>query len=102
MTLTHVPTQSWSCKIVACGYPHSPSFTLIQPQSGPLGSADAVKAVNNIMNAAHVLVAAEGLLALTAYGVDPAIVQTYTNIHEPVRPMNVSDGQSDTPRDHNT
>jgi len=39
---------------------------------GPVGSGMAVKAVNNALNAAHVLLGAEGLLALQKFGVDPA------------------------------
>mmetsp|Transcript_3987 Transcript_3987/g.5600 ORF Transcript_3987/g.5600 Transcript_3987/m.5600 type:complete len:304 (-) Transcript_3987:142-1053(-) len=49
--------NAWSEKVIRCG---------------PLGSGDAVKAVNNVLNAAHVLLASEGVLALKKYGVDPA------------------------------
>ena len=38
---------------------------------GPLGSAHAVKAMNNIMNTAHLALASEGLLALQRAGVPP-------------------------------
>lgn len=47
--------DSWSEKIVKCG---------------PLGAGNAVKAVNNVLNAAHVLIASEGVIALKKYGVD--------------------------------
>jgi 3-hydroxyisobutyrate dehydrogenase len=39
---------------------------------GPLGSAHAVKAMNNIMNTAHLALATEGLIALQRAGVPPA------------------------------
>jgi 3-hydroxyisobutyrate dehydrogenase len=48
---------AWSKKVVHCG---------------PVGSGDATKAINNVLNSAHLLLATEGLLALKAYGVDPA------------------------------
>jgi hypothetical protein len=38
-----------------------------------LRSGDAVKAINNVMNTAHVLIAAEGLLALKKFGVQPQV-----------------------------
>mmetsp|Transcript_4270 Transcript_4270/g.14137 ORF Transcript_4270/g.14137 Transcript_4270/m.14137 type:complete len:327 (+) Transcript_4270:912-1892(+) len=47
--------DAWSSKIVKCG---------------PLGAGNAVKAVNNVLNAAHLLLASEGVIALTKYGVD--------------------------------
>ena len=37
-----------------------------------VGAGDATKCVNNVLNAAHLLLATEGMLALKAYGVDPA------------------------------
>mmetsp|Transcript_85545 Transcript_85545/g.228842 ORF Transcript_85545/g.228842 Transcript_85545/m.228842 type:complete len:367 (+) Transcript_85545:11-1111(+) len=41
---------------------------------GPLGSAHAVKVINNIMNSTHLVAAAEGLLVLAKrFGVDPAV-----------------------------
>jgi 3-hydroxyisobutyrate dehydrogenase len=40
---------------------------------GPVGSGDAVKAVNNALLAVHIWSAAEGLAALVKSGVDPAI-----------------------------
>lgn len=39
---------------------------------GPVGAGHAVKAVNNTLMAAHIWLAAEGLLALQRFGVDPA------------------------------
>mmetsp|Transcript_2002 Transcript_2002/g.6172 ORF Transcript_2002/g.6172 Transcript_2002/m.6172 type:complete len:359 (-) Transcript_2002:23-1099(-) len=48
--------QAFARKIVRCG---------------PTGAGHAVKAVNNAMNAAHLLLGAEGLLALQAAGVRP-------------------------------
>jgi len=39
---------------------------------GPVGSGHAVKSVNNCLNTTHLLVAAEGLAALTKMGVDPS------------------------------
>tara|TARA_Y100000389_G_scaffold138216_2_gene135918 strand:- start:11126 stop:12004 length:879 start_codon:yes stop_codon:yes gene_type:complete len=40
---------------------------------GATGSGHAVKAMNNCLNAAHLIVAGEGLLALSEFGVDPAV-----------------------------
>lgn len=48
---------AWSKKVVHCG---------------PVGAGDATKAINNVMNSAHLLLATEGLLALKKAGVDPA------------------------------
>ncbi|KAK3271130.1 hypothetical protein CYMTET_20501 [Cymbomonas tetramitiformis] len=39
---------------------------------GPVGSGHAIKAVNNILNVTHLMLASEGLLALKKMGVDPA------------------------------
>ncbi|EGB11189.1 hypothetical protein AURANDRAFT_13554, partial [Aureococcus anophagefferens] len=39
---------------------------------GALGSGDAVKSVNNVLNTAHVLLATEAALVLQKYGVDAA------------------------------
>ena len=39
---------------------------------GPAGCGHAVKAVNNVMNTSNMLCAAEGMVALTKMGVDPA------------------------------
>lgn len=38
---------------------------------GPVGSGMAVKAINNALNVAHLMIASEGLLALKRHGVDP-------------------------------
>lgn len=54
----------WSSKVVRCG---------------PLGSGDAVKAVNNVMNAAHLLLATEGCVALKKYGVEPSVALDVIN-----------------------
>eukprot|EP00493_Phyllostaurus_siculus_P028032 UN28380 len=50
--------QTFSKKVVRCG---------------PTGSGNAVKSVNNALNSAHLLLGAEGLLALQRMGVDPAV-----------------------------
>jgi 3-hydroxyisobutyrate dehydrogenase len=55
-TVKSVVLKSFSSKAVHCGVS---------------GSGMAVKSINNILNTAHLLVAAEGLLALQAFGVDP-------------------------------
>ncbi|KOO21276.1 3-hydroxyisobutyrate dehydrogenase [Chrysochromulina tobinii] len=39
---------------------------------GPIGSGHAVKAVNNLLNVGHLMLAGEGLLALRGFGVEPA------------------------------
>eukprot|EP00747_Dinoflagellata_sp_TGD_P218720 gnl/TRDRNA2_/TRDRNA2_90928_c0_seq1.p1 gnl/TRDRNA2_/TRDRNA2_90928_c0~~gnl/TRDRNA2_/TRDRNA2_90928_c0_seq1.p1 ORF type:complete len:365 (+),score=51.78 gnl/TRDRNA2_/TRDRNA2_90928_c0_seq1:59-1153(+) len=46
---------------------------------GPVGSGMAIKAVNNALNSAHLLLATEGLLALKALGVDPAVALATIN-----------------------
>jgi 3-hydroxyisobutyrate dehydrogenase len=46
---------------------------------GPIGSGMAVKAINNTLNMAHVLVAVEGLCALRNYGVEPDIALDVIN-----------------------
>ena len=46
---------------------------------GPSGSGMAVKSINNIMNTAHVCIAAEGLLALRSFGVEPDIALDVIN-----------------------
>lgn len=46
---------------------------------GPVGAGDAVKAVNNALLALHLLSTAEGLLALTKAGVDPAVALDVIN-----------------------
>ncbi|KAJ8612831.1 hypothetical protein CTAYLR_002065 [Chrysophaeum taylorii] len=55
---------AWSSKVVRCG---------------PLGSGDAVKAVNNALNSAHLLLATEGAIALKKYGVDPSVALDVVN-----------------------
>lgn len=50
--------QSFAKKVVRCG---------------PTGAGHAVKAINNAMNCAHLMLCAEGLLALQRVGVDPAV-----------------------------
>jgi hypothetical protein len=45
-----------------------------------LRSGDAVKAINNVMNTAHVLIAAEGLLALKKFGVQPQVVLSLSTV----------------------
>lgn len=62
--------DAWSSKVVKCG---------------PLGAGNAVKAINNAFNAAHVLLAAEGVIALKKYGVDP---------HTALDVINASSGMS--------
>tara|TARA_A100001035_G_scaffold217824_1_gene177710 strand:- start:188 stop:688 length:501 start_codon:yes stop_codon:yes gene_type:complete len=47
--------------------------------TGPVGSGMAVKAINNVMNSAHLLVAAEGLLALRNFGVSPDVALEVIN-----------------------
>ena len=46
---------------------------------GPSGSGMAVKSINNIMNTAHVCIAAEGLLALRNFGVEPDVALDVIN-----------------------
>lgn len=46
---------------------------------GPLGAGDAVKAVNNALLAVNLWAAGEGLAALTAAGVDPALALDVIN-----------------------
>ena len=40
---------------------------------GVIGAGHAIKAVNNTMNTAHLVLAAEGLLALAKFGIAPAV-----------------------------
>ena len=47
------------------------SFAKKVEHLGPVGSGHAVKAVNNALNATHLLAGAEGLLALQRFGVAP-------------------------------
>ena len=48
--------NAWSRKLVHCG---------------PVGAGDATKSINNVLNAAHLCLATEGMLALKQYGVAP-------------------------------
>eukprot|EP00450_Noctiluca_scintillans_P035614 CAMPEP_0194539158 /NCGR_PEP_ID=MMETSP0253-20130528/79016_1 /TAXON_ID=2966 /ORGANISM="Noctiluca scintillans" /LENGTH=286 /DNA_ID=CAMNT_0039385385 /DNA_START=140 /DNA_END=1000 /DNA_ORIENTATION=+ len=47
--------------------------------TGPVGSGHAIKAVNNALNCAHLLMGAEGLLALQNFGVDPDVALSVIN-----------------------
>jgi 3-hydroxyisobutyrate dehydrogenase len=55
--------------------------------AGPVGSGDALKAVNNALLAVHILSAAEGLVVLSKAGVDPRIALDV---------INASSGRSNT------
>ena len=46
---------------------------------GPIGSGHAVKAINNALNTAHVLLGAEGLLALRKFGVPADVALSVIN-----------------------
>lgn len=46
---------------------------------GPVGAGMAIKAVNNLLNATHVMIATEALLALKRAGVDPATALAVIN-----------------------
>ena len=56
---THRPRAASRCEQVA-------SYSRKVVRCGPSGAGDAVKAVNNVLNSAHLLLATEGLLALQA------------------------------------
>ncbi|CAJ1446692.1 unnamed protein product [Effrenium voratum] len=49
------------------------SFAKKVVHCGPVGAGHAVKAVNNALNVSHLMLGAEGLLALQRLGVDPAV-----------------------------
>jgi len=49
------------------------TFSRMIVRCGPSGAGHAVKAVNNAMNAAHLMLGAEGLLALRGAGVAPEV-----------------------------
>lgn len=49
------------------------SFAKKVVRCGPSGAGHAVKAVNNALNCAHLMLGAEGLLALQSMGIDPAV-----------------------------
>ena len=55
--------------------------------AGPIGSGDALKAVNNALLAVHILSAAEGLAVLVKAGVDPKVA---------LEVINASSGRSNT------
>jgi len=46
---------------------------------GPSGSGMAVKAINNVLMSAHLLLGAEGLLSLKKFGVDPTVALDVIN-----------------------
>jgi 3-hydroxyisobutyrate dehydrogenase len=48
-------------------------------RSGPVGSGHAVKALNNLMSATHLLVTSEAILAGERFGVDPATILAIVN-----------------------
>ena len=54
-------------------------------QCGPVGAGHAVKAMNNCLNAAHLIVAGEALLALKSWGVQPEVA---------LQAINASSGRS--------
>ncbi len=45
----------------------------------PVGSGHALKGINNLMNVAHLLIAAEGLIALANRGIDPDVALAAIN-----------------------
>eukprot|EP00927_Polykrikos_kofoidii_P049764 TRINITY_DN43779_c0_g1_i1.p1 TRINITY_DN43779_c0_g1~~TRINITY_DN43779_c0_g1_i1.p1 ORF type:complete len:337 (-),score=56.19 TRINITY_DN43779_c0_g1_i1:53-991(-) len=47
--------------------------------TGPTGSGHAVKAINNVLNVTHLMIAAEGLLALQKIGVEPEVALSVIN-----------------------
>ncbi|CAE7195220.1 unnamed protein product [Symbiodinium sp. CCMP2592] len=53
--------------------PFLDSFAKKVVRCGPAGAGHAVKAVNNALNVTHLLLGAEGLLALQRLGVDPQV-----------------------------
>jgi len=55
------------------------SFSQKVVRCGPVGSGHAVKAVNNALNVTHLLLGAEGLLALQQFGVDPEVALSAIN-----------------------
>ena len=48
-------------------------------RAGEVGAGHAVKALNNLMSAAHLLVSSEALLAGRAFGLDPAVMLDIVN-----------------------
>lgn len=57
--------NAWSSKVVHCGT--------------EVGAGDAVKSINNVLNAAHVALAAEGLATLKKLGVAPSVALSVIN-----------------------
>jgi 3-hydroxyisobutyrate dehydrogenase len=51
---------------------------VVHAGAGP-GAGHAVKALNNLMSAAHLLVSCEAMLAAEAFGLDPAVVLNIVN-----------------------
>lgn len=47
--------------------------------AGPVGAGHAVKALNNLMSAAHLLVSSEALIAGQRFGLDPAVMLEIIN-----------------------
>jgi len=48
-------------------------------RTGPVGSGHAIKAINNVLNVTHLMLAAEGLLALKQHGVSPEVALSVIN-----------------------
>lgn len=55
------------------------SFAKSVERCGPVGAGMAVKCVNNALNCAHLLIGAEGVLALKGLGVEPATALAVIN-----------------------
>ena len=47
---------------------------------GPLGAGHAVKAMNNVLNASHLLLASEAMCALSNFGIDPQAALAAINL----------------------
>lgn len=47
--------------------------------AGPVGAGHAVKSLNNLMSAAHLLASSEAILAGKAFGLDPAVILDVVN-----------------------
>lgn len=48
-------------------------------RTGPVGSGHALKALNNLLSAAHLLASSEAILAGQAFGLDPAVILEVLN-----------------------
>lgn len=48
-------------------------------RAGPVGAGHALKAINNLLSATHLLVTAEGVLAGERFGLDPAVMVELIN-----------------------